>query len=248
MRAWYVLWRRELAAFFLAPMAYVLMFFFLLFMGFSFWFLVDMLAGGIVSAGIMRILFGESLFFWIAMLMTAPVITMRAFAEEKRSGAIETLLTAPVSDTAIVMAKYAAAVTVFIAMWLPTLAYGYVLRHFDAAMTVDLVPLLTGYCGAFLIGGFFIAIGIFASVLTRNQVVAAIICFVLNSLFFFLGFVPFLTRSETVRDLVAYVSAVMHMMDFAQGIVDTQPLVFYTSGIVFVLFLAIKALESRNWK
>jgi len=248
MRTFLILWRRELGAYFLSPVAYVMTMFFLFFMGYSFWSLVDWLVEGVANAGVMQILFGESLFFWIAMLIVIPLLTMRLFAEEKRAGTIETLMTAPVGDTSVVLAKYAGAMTFFVFMWLPTAVYVFVVRRFDPGATVDMGSMLTGYAGAFLVGSFYISLGLLASSLTRNQIIAAIITFSLICTTFVGGFVAYVARAPAIRDLAAYLSTIRHMMDFSRGIVDTRPIVLYTTGTILMLFATIRIMESRRWK
>jgi len=249
MRTFFTLWRRELAAYFLSPIAYVVTIFFLVVMGFSFWLLVSVLAqgeGG--SATIMKELFG-SIFFWIAMLTVVPVLTMRLFAEEKRAGTIETLMTAPVTDPAVVLAKYAGAMTFFVIMWVPTAVYAFTLRGFSPlAAPMDLGPMLGGYLGAFLVGAMYISVGLFCSSLTSNQIVSAIICFALICVAFLSGFLTFIARGELVRDVGAYVSSVAHMLDFSRGAIDTRAAVFYVSVTAYVLFATVKVVESRKWK
>lgn len=247
MRTFLILWRRELASYFLSPIAYVMMMFFLFVMGYCFWMLLNILAHGVVSATVMNELFG-SVFFWIALLILVPLITMRLFAEEIRSGTLELLMTAPVTETQVVLAKYAGAWSFYLIMWLPTLAYVYILRRFDPMMTVDLGPLASGYLGALLLGSFYLSAGLLMSALTRNQIVAAMSAFAVVTVAFFAGFMPFITRSETVRQAGMHFSAVMHMMDFSRGAVDTRPVVLYLSGTAFLLFAAVKVIEFRKWK
>jgi ABC-2 type transport system permease protein len=248
MRAFFTLWRKEIAAYFLSPIAYVMMIFFLVVMGFSFWLLADLLVQGEVGTTVMKELFG-SIFFWIAMLILVPVLTMRLFAEEKRSGTIETLMTAPVTDTAVVLAKYAGALTFFVIIWMPTAAYAYVLKSFSPLTApIDLGPMLSGYLGAFLVGAMYIAIGLFCSSLTSNQIVSAIVCFAVICVAFFTGFIAFISRSETLREGFAYVSSVSHMLDFSRGAVDTRPVVLCVTATALMLFATVKVIESRKWK
>ncbi len=248
MRAFYALWKKELQGYFLSPIAYVVLFFFLLLMGVSLWFLIDMLSGGMMSGGVMQTLFGESIFFWVAMLITAPVITMRLLAEEVKLGTIEGLLTAPVAERTVVLAKYAGALSFFICMWLPTAAYGFIIRYFDPDATVDMGPMLTAYLGTLAVGSCYVALGLLASSLTRNQVVAAIMCFALAGIGFFAGFIPYVAANPTVRNVAAFFSPVMHMMDFSRGVVDTRPLVLYVSVTVTLLFTTVQVVESGKWK
>ena len=248
MKTFLILCRKELAAYFVSAIAYVMMVFFLAVMGFSFWLLVSVLMQGPASATAMKELFG-SIFFWIAVLIVVPVLTMRLFAEEKRSGTIETLMTAPVTDTAVVLAKYAGALGFYVIMWLPTAAYALILQAFSpSAAPVDPGPMLGGYAGAFLVGALFIAIGVFSSATTRNQIVAAIMCFALICIAFFAGFIPYLAQRPEIRNIGAYLSPVSHMLDFSRGAVDTRPVVFYLTATAFVLFATIKVVEARKWK
>ncbi len=248
MRSFFTLWRRELAAYFLSPIAYVMMIFFLVVTGFSFWLLTSVLVQGSAGATIMKELF-SSIFFWIAMLIVVPVLTMRLFAEEKRSGTIESLMTAPVTDTAVVLAKYFGALSCFIVMWLPTALYAFILKAFSPLTApVDLGPMLGGYAGAFLVGALYIAVGLFCSSLTSNQIVSAIVSFALISVAFFSGFITFLATSPLVREIGAYGSSIAHMLDFSRGAVDTRPVVFYVTTAALMLFATIKVVESRKWK
>jgi ABC-2 type transport system permease protein len=248
MRAFLTLWRKELSAYFLSPIAYVMMIFFLVVMGFSFWLLADLLVQGEAGTTVMKELFG-SIFFWIAMLIVVPVLTMRLFAEEKRAGTIETLMTAPVTDAAVVLAKYAGAMTFFMIIWLPTAGYGFILKSFSPLTApIDLGPMLSGYLGAFLVGAWYLSIGVFCSSLTSNQIVSAIMCFAATCVAFFAGFIAFLSRTETLRSAFAYVSSVSHMLEFSRGAVDTRPVVFYVTATALMLFATVKVVESRKWK
>ncbi|MCX6996861.1 MAG: ABC transporter permease [Kiritimatiellaeota bacterium] len=248
MKAFFTLWRRELGAYFLSPIAYVMMIFFLLIMGCGFAILATALAGaGSAGAPVMGLLF-DSFFFWMPTLMLAPLLTMRLLAEEKRSGTIETLMTAPVTDPAVVLAKYAGALSFYGVIWAPTAAYVIILRVFSPATPLDLGPIAGGYLGALLIGGFYLAIGLFCSALTRNQIVAAIICFALVCVAFFSGFLGFILRDGAARNVVQYFSSLAHMRDFARGVVDTRPIVFYLTGTALMLFATVKVVEARKWK
>jgi ABC-2 type transport system permease protein len=247
MSAFFTLWRREIAAYFLSPIAYVMMMFFLVIMGFSFWLLANVLAQGVEGVPLMRELF-DSFFFWITTLTLVPVLTMRLFAEEKRSGTIELLMTAPVSDTAVVLAKYLGAVSFYIAIWAPTALYVVILRSFSAGTPLDLGPIASSYLGALLVGAFYLAIGLFCSAMTRNQIVAAIVCFALLCVLFFGGFIAFISRVEGVRETANYFCSLAHMREFARGAVDTRPVVFYLSGAALMLFATVKLVESRKWK
>lgn len=248
MRVTTALWRREVSAFFMAPLAYVVWFFFLLLMGIQFHTLLQVLAHGPVHQGIMRLLMGESLFFWLALLMLVPVITMRAFAEERRSGTLETLLTAPVSEWQVVWSKYTAALTFYVTCWLPTLSYPWLLaRYTPESVPLDGGALGATYLGIFLLGVFFTAVGLLASAATRHQAVAAMITLVALGSWFLAGFLPYYARVGGLQTVGRYTSSVLHMMEFSRGVIDSRPVVLYLSGAALALFVTVKVLEGRKW-
>lgn len=247
MSKWLVLWRRELAAYFLSPTAYVVAIFFLLLMGLSFWLLVGVLIQGPSGVSAMGELFG-SLFFWLAMLVTIPLLTMRLFTEEKSLGTLETLMTAPVNDSTVVLAKYAGALTFFVILWIPTGLYPFLLRQFSSSPgIVDAGALCSAYFGTFLVGAFYISVGLLCSLLAANAMVAAMSAFAAIGITFFLGFLAYVGRDETVRDAFERVSSIAHMLDFARGLVDTRAIVLYLSLTALMLFAAVRLLESRRW-
>jgi ABC-2 type transport system permease protein len=248
MRAFFTLWRKELSGYFLSPIAYVVTIFFLVTMGYIFWFLCSVLADGANGIGVMNLFFASP-FFWMVMLVIIPILTMRLLAEEKKAGTIETLLCAPVTDTAVVLAKFAGALSFYIFMWLPTLAYVFVLNKFSAVMApVDFGPLMGGYLGALLVGALYLAIGLLCSALTSNQIIAAVLCFSAVGILFFSGFLEYIGHTETARDIGRYISSYTHMFELSRGAFDTRPLVFYLSGIAFALFATVKVMGARQWK
>lgn len=248
MRPFLLIWGRELLAFFLSPVAYVVGIFFLIVMGYSFWLLATLLTDGPAGISVMGELFG-SLFFWMPMLIVCPVITMRLIAEEKRSGTMETLLTAPVGEGSVVAGKFAAAYTFYLSLWIPTLVYAFVLRRFSAeSAPLDLGPLVGGYIGAAVVGALYVAAGVFCSALTSNQVVAAMASFALLTVLFFTGFLGDVTHHELLRQVFNHASSVKHMQDYARGTIDTRSIVFHLSGASLLLFAATRVLEARRWK
>lgn len=246
MRNFLLLWRREIAAYFLSPVAWAVSVFFLLSMGFSFWLLVLALAQEGGGLSVMSNWFG-SIFFWLALLVIAPLLTMRLFAEERRSGTLELLLTAPVREVEVVLAKYAAALTFYGALWAPTLAYAVVLRVYSPMTApVDMGALAGGYLGAFCVGALFLALGLLASALTRNQIIAAVTGFGLVSALFFAGFIPWVWRTEAMQRAAVYFSPIVHMMDFARGVVDSRAVAFYAINTALVLFATVRVLDHRS--
>ncbi len=246
MNVFFTLFRRQLSAYFYAPIAYVTLVVFLTVSGLSFCRLVTQSLEERLNIG--DLLFG-SIYFWLMLIVAITLITMQVFAEEKRSGTLESLLTAPVTDIQAVAAKYFAALVFFVILCAPTALYLPVLRIFSSSLAgLDLVAVATGYGMLLLIGAFFVAFGVFASSLTRSPVVAAMLSFTGISLFFFEDNFKALGRGVVDARVFDYLSTVQHMVDFAQGVVDTRPVVFYLSGIVFFLFATVKAIESRQWK
>lgn len=248
MSAFLTLWRKELTGYFLSPIAYIVMIFFLVVMGSIFSLLVSALAEAPGGITVMNVLFGSP-FYWMTMLVLVPVLTMRLFAEEKKAGTIETLMTAPVTDTAIVLAKYAGALSFYAFMWAPTAAYVFILSHFSSEMApLDPGLLAGGYLGALLVGMFYIAIGLLCSALTSNQIVAAIITFAVMFVLFLAGLLDYIARGEAVQAFSAHVSSYAHMLEFSRGTIDTRPLVYYLSGTALMLFSTVKIVEARAWK
>jgi ABC-2 type transport system permease protein len=247
MRNLFTLWRREIAAYFLSPVAYLVMLSFLVLIALSFLELVYYFNGMTNDISVMQG-FSNTVFYWIAMLFIVPVITMRLFAEEKRMGTLETLMTAPVSDAAVVLAKFLGAATFFALLWLPTIAYGWILNHFAQNPTpIDWGPVFVSYLGTLLIGLFFISLGLFASSLTHNQIVAAIVGFVLIATIFFLGFMSRIGPGW-VQSFFSYIASIEHMSDFTRGQIDLRRVIYYVSAMVLVLFTTQKVIESRKWR
>lgn len=249
MRAFLVMLKRELQSYFLSPIGYVTICFFLVVMGISFCLLAAYMAEGARDISVMRALFSESIFFWIALLVVVPVITMRGFAEERRSGTFEVLSTAPVSDLGIVLAKYFGALLFFVCMWLPTLSYIWIMRAFSAEQSpVDTGLIVASYLGVVLLGAAYIALGVLCSSLAKNQITAAIIAFAAIFTSFLIGFAPYLSPDPLLQNIGEYFSSITHMIRFSYGIIDSRPVLLYLSSIVTTLFITVRIVESRRWK
>ena len=216
---------RELKAFWYSPIAYVVGALFLFLQGLVFWLLILALNDprSDPSWTMAQVFFGGTFFYWFASLMVAPLLTMRTFSEEKRTGTIELLLSAPVTDGQVVLAKFLGAWVVYILLWAFTVVFFLVLRLFTP---FDWGPVLTGYLGTWLLGGVLIAIGIFASSLTRNQVIAAVLSFVMILLLLSVGILDAFIRDPEASSIVRYLSLMEHLRNFSKGIIDTRPLVF----------------------
>src|SRR5947207_2358380 len=252
MRTFLTLVRRELGSFFVSLTGYVIIASVLLLLGFSF---TGMLAAlnddprGVVAP--VTELFYSTFYFWLILLLTAPVITMRSFAFEKWSGTYETLMTTPVSDRQVVLAKFTGALLFYLLTWLPLLGCIAVVRYFTREPTL-LEPWTTAstYLGILLIGCLYMSIGCFASALTRSQIIAAMNSFVIGLGLFVLSLrklVP-APSADWAAKVFSYISLSEHMEDFVRGFVDTRHVVFYASLTIFFLFLTLKVVESRRWK
>ena len=238
--------RKEFMSFFFAPVAYVVMATFLAMNGFIFSVILAALSRpGAFSASPMSVFFGGTMFFWIFMLLVAPVVTMRLGAEERKTGTIETLMTAPVSDLEVVLGKYAGAVALYLALWLPTLLYAIVLRQYS---TVDWGPVAAGYLGILLVGLFFLAAGLFTSFASRNQVVAAILASGILVLLITLSILAILTTDPFWKGVLGYLDLWGIMQNFGRGVVDSRAVVYCLSGAGLFLALAHQALQARRWQ
>jgi ABC-2 type transport system permease protein len=237
---------RELRAYFLSPLAYAVLTFFLLVNGFVFWVIVSFLSNPRSQAGApVELFFGQTVFFWLVLLFIAPAITMRLLSEERRSGTIEVLMTSPVTETQVVVGKFLAALVFYLFLWLPTLIYVAVVQHYG---TVDWGPVAAAFLGIAGIGAVFVAVGVFASAVSRNQVVAASLAFAILILLFSFGLLENLVNAQWLKQAFSYLDLWSHMDDFSKGIVNTRRLVYCGSLTVFFLFLSTRALESNKWR
>jgi len=247
MRNLPILTRRELMSFFCSPIAYVVGALFLLMQGTVFWLLIAVLNDPRVDPTLTmaQFFFGGTFFFWFSVLLVCPLLTMRAFSEEKRTGSIELLLSAPVTEAEVVLSKFLGAWLAYALFWTLTLAYFVILRRFTP---FDWAPVATGLLGAWLLGAVLIAIGVLASSLTRNQVIAAILAFVVILLLFMVGVLDVFVRDPEASKLIRYLSLMEHVRDFAKGILDTRPVIFYTSLTVICLYFTGRVITSPRWR
>lgn len=190
--------------------------------------------------------------FWLPAWFMVPLLTMKCLAEERRLGTLETLLTAPVSTTEVVLGKYFAAYLLYVLLWASTGGFFYILHHYAAdSRFIDLGPLLGGYLFVAVTGLLYVALGVFASSLTRNQAVAGIFAFVLVFMITiglrFLGTMEILNLESmaAIRAAVDYSNPFQHLEDFTRGVVDTRQLLFYVSGTVLALIFSILGVEAK---
>jgi len=234
----FLLTRREIASYFVSPIAYVAMALFLVVSGF-FFALSDFRPG---APAAMRSIFDIMM---IILVFVLPIITMRALSEEQRSGTIETLLTAPVTDVQVVAAKFLGSWVFFLAVLAPTLLYVVLLGAFGEP---DLGPIASGYLGLALLGALYVAVGLFASSLTENQVIAAVTGFVILLVLAMVG--PWLATLAPPpwRNVLQQATIRPHYIDFTQGVVDGVHVIYFVVLTVYALFLTVKVLESRRWR
>ena len=250
MRILWVLLRRELASFFLSLTGYVIVAAITFLTGASFVQLIDALGGDPWPMPVTQMFFG-SFYFWLIVLLSAPVITMRLFALEKSSGTFETLMTTPVGDLEVVLAKFAAAFIFYAIMWLPLLACLFIVGHFtNQAGALDLGTVGGMYLGIFMAGGFFLSFGCLASSLTRSQMVAAMISLAFGVSQFALAW---WAKNQPVSEqwqsqLLSCFNLFDQMNDLARGAVDTRTVTFYVTTTFLFLFLTLRVVESRRWK
>jgi ABC-2 type transport system permease protein len=247
MRKFWPIYKRELLSMFVTPLAWALIAGFLLLQGLHFYFLVANFAtmgDVVVGGGPIQTFFGQTIILYVALIFICPLLTMRLFAEERRSGTIEALLTAPVSPLGVVLAKYAAVVTTYMAMWLPTVSYIFVLQRFG---DVDLRIAFAGYTAVFLVGAGYLAIGTLASTLTQNQLVAAALAGAVIIALFIFSLGEFIFDAGPLREFCSHVSVWSLLGEFSRGLVDSRRLVFWMTLVVLPLLFATRTVEAWRW-
>jgi ABC-2 type transport system permease protein len=231
--------QRELTSLFYSPIAYVVGFIFLLLTGYSF--VTETLVAG--NEATMRALFERMAG---VLVFAIPLLTMRSIADEFATGAVETLMTAPVTETGVVLGKFFGTMLFYIILLATTLLHLVVMVAY--ARPVGSVVLL-GYVGMILLGALFVAIGLFASACTRHQLLSATIATaILAVLTFVADYGAEYASTARLRGVCAYLNVFGHFSDFSKGVIDSGSVIFFVSGTAFFLFLATKVLESRRWR
>lgn len=251
MRVFFILLAKELRSFFLSPVAWVVLALFMCMIGVSFSFSINFLRLKPSEASIVKWTFFPP-WFWYYYFFVFPLITMRLFAEERKMGTLEALLTAPVRAGQVLLAKYSAATIFYIVLWLPVVLYFGVL-HWIMKGEVDIPPgqVAGGYLIILVTGLFHLALGCLASALTRNQIIAAILGYALILLHFLAGvFLLYTTQDnpDQVRPLLDHVVTMRHVDYFTSGLIDSRPIVYYLSFTVLLLAVTLQVLEYRRWK
>ena len=245
---------KEFRSYFASPIAYILIGLFSLLFGWFFYvFLMAFVqqseqmmqfgggGGANVNQMMIRGLFQNTA---VIILFVMPMITMRTYSEEKRSGTIELLLTSPLTDPEIILGKFLGALALYAAMLFVTMIYIAILFRIG---NPEWRPIIAGYVGLLLMGGCFLSTGLFISSLTKNQIVAGFLTF---ATFLMLWVINWMGESSgpTTRDVLNYLSITEHFDDFSRGIIDTKHVVYYLSFITFGLFLTAKSVDSERWR
>jgi ABC-2 type transport system permease protein len=254
MRNVWTICRRELYSYFVSPIAWVLLALFAILSGAftslsSSWFVQQTAASQMrgpeapmsLNEMVIAPLFGN---IAVIGLFLIPLISMRLFAEEKRQGTIELLVTSPVRDLEVVIGKWLAAVLMYSAL-LGVLALD--ISFLFIYGSPDWKPVLSGFVGLLLQGATLLAFGAFISTLTKNQIVAGSVGFALALLLWILNWWTSLGDSTMIR-IVSYLSIVSHMESFSRGVIDSKDLIYYLSMIFLGLFLTTRSLESLRWR
>ncbi|MGH7345171.1 MAG: ABC transporter permease subunit [Candidatus Rokuibacteriota bacterium] len=254
MKIW-AIFKKEMRLYFTSPVAWAVFTIFLLIGGYFFYsifayFTLASMQSAMnpqmardlnVTDSVLRPLFSN---ISVILLLLMPLVTMRLFAEERRAGTIELLLTYPVRDGAVLAGKYLAALALYAIMIGLTLLYPAIVVYFAR---LEWGPVLTGYLGLLLMGATFIAVGVFASSLTENQIVAAITTFGALLLLWILGWSADYAGG-TVGRVLQFVSIIEHNDSFSKGVVDTKDILYYVNFTALALFLTLRSLEARRWK
>ena len=248
MRHFFTLFRHEVRMLLLSPSSYISAVIFLGSMGFIFMAILEEYARAAQDTSPAVAFF--SLFF-LACIMV-PLLTMKSIAEERRSGTLETLLTAPINTTAVVLAKFSASYVIYMLQWLTTLGFVFILHHFARdPRLLDPGPLVGGYVFIAVTGLLYVALGTLASAIVRSQAAAGIIAFAAILVCTFgarMAVNSTLIQQETyqsVREAITAVDGFNHLSDFTRGVVDTRQIILYFTGTALALILSILGLEAK---
>ncbi len=254
MRNVFTIYRKELKSYFASPIAYLLMAVFALIFGYFFYVATAIFVSRGMESQMMGRGFPMDVNEWVIRplmmnvsvigLFMIPMITMRLFAEEKRSGTIELLMTSPVRDTEIILGKWLAALTLYASILGLSMVNVAVLFLYGKP---DWKPILVGYLGLLLQGGCLLAVGTFISTLTRNQIIAAGATFAACLLLWILDWVSAYETAAWAK-VLSYMSVVTHFEPFSKGVLDTKDVIFYLSVMFLGLFLTARSMESLRWR
>ena len=248
MRHFFTLFRHEVRMLLLNPSSYVSAMLFLVCMGFIFMGILEEYARAAQDTSPAIAFF--SLFFLACVMV--PLLTMKSIAEERRSGTLETLLTAPINTTVVVLSKFSASYVLYLLQWLTTIGFVFILHHFARdARLLDPGPLIGGYVFIAVTGLLYVALGTLASALVRSQAAAGILAFAAILIAIFgarMATNMTLFQQEgfqSMRDSVVSVDVFHHLEDFTRGVVDTRQIIFYFTGTALALILSILGLDAK---
>lgn len=251
MNVFLALVRRELGGFFKSLTGYVVIAAVLLLNGFALMDIVGKFNTRALESPVTEVYYGTA-YFWIVLLLTAPVITMRTFAAEKSSGTYEALMTTPVGDWQVVLAKFAGSWLFFMLTWLPLLAIFFALRQVtgERALCEPRVMCAT-FFGLGLVGALYMSLGCLASALTRSQIIAAMLSFLLGIGLWVVSLRPAGTvdpGQSYLEPVLDHISLVRHMEDFTRGLVDGRQVVYYVTLTALLLLVTQRVVQSRRWQ
>ncbi len=239
--------RRELVSLWFTPLAWVLLLALLLLQGGVFASIVTNFATNpelTLDVGPLQAFYGQSVFVPLTFVFLCPTLTMRTFAEERRAGTIENLLSAPVDVSAVVLGKYVAALLSFMILWLPSAAFPLLLRH---VIDVEWRVVGTSYLGIFGLGAGFLSIGVLCSAMTRSQFVALALSSGVLLVFVLLGVAEYTVGSGWLQSFCSHVAIQSQLAEMSQGVAATRRLAFDATLIALPLFLAIRVVDSWRW-
>ncbi len=243
MRTFLILWTRELGVFFHSAATYIMLAVFTAVTGLVFWKVTEESIGAPFDPAVL--LFGP-VYFWLMLVILTAIMAMRLFADDRRTGILETVLTAPVTDWQIVLAKYAGAMTVFAVACLPLVGYPLLLatlrRATGSPTGMQWAPLITGFLALFLCGAVLNGIGILCAAILKGSVATVIGVFVACSILFVIDQAAVVTENMHAVQTLNAISLTPAIRDFTRGIVDTRPIVLWISTTAFCLFAAQRAL------
>lgn len=242
----WAVYRREMLSLWVTPLAWLLLFVFLSLQGLSFYLVVDHFshfADLSIDQGPIQSYF-SSFFVPFTILLVCPALTMGAFAEERRSGSLESLLTAPISTAAVVLAKYWAVYSTYVLLWSPTLLYVVIVRNLGE---VDMGVIASSYAGVIGVGAGFLAVGVLMSALTRSQLAASMLTSSVLFGLFIIGVGEQVFDPGPLRQLCRQVSMLSQIDEFSRGIVDLRRIVFDGSLTALCLFLTTRVVDAWRW-
>jgi ABC-2 type transport system permease protein len=259
MTSFYAIYRKEMGHYFVSPIAYVFIGLFLILTAFFFNFFLQaviqqsmqMEMQGMrfgmpqdidVPTEVMRAFFG---LLSTLVLFITPILTMGVYAEERKRGTMELLMTSPITELEIVLGKFCASFTLFALMLLPTLSY-LVFMYLRSEPMPPWRMMFAGYAGILLLGASLMALGTFISSLTENQIIAAVLTFAAFLLIWVLDIGR--NASGAVASVLSYLSVIRHYEDFTRGVIDTSGLIYYASFIFLFVFLTVRSVDSMRWR